>query len=883
MRKGGKHGQRKKIMICKFQCIIDYSSLQAFSSIKTSSNAAVPVSPPGKNGESNKILANPDGAFQRNRRFHTLSQSSSRNHRPVLEKQQSSSRHLEFSDNQDRGQSNNGSVRLGHQGKNNGPVRSRSGMKRMLKIEKVPAKCSTKCLSYGGCIPSILRALDTVRDLDEAFRPWEETLTNKERSIILKEQSSWERAREIFEWFKRKGCYELNVIHYNIMIKILGKARKWEEVESLWDEMRAKKIDPTNSTFGTLIDVYSKAGKREEARLWLRIMNEMGLEPDEMTMAIVVQMYKKAGEFKKAEQFFKNWSSGNSMKEEKEAEAKSRKIHGASTTSDSTGAQLALSLCTYNTLIDTYGKAGQLQEAYETFNLMLRNGVVPDTITFNTLIHAFGNSAQLEEVDSIMQKMEELQCPPDTRTFNILISLHTKHNDIDKAVGYFLRMKEAGLEPDFVSYRTLLFAFSTRHMVDEAEKLIIEIDNRGLQIDEFSQSALTRMYVEAGMLEKSWLWFQRFNAEGKMSSECYSANIDAYGEHGHVVEAEKAFDSCKEMKKLGVVEFNVMIKAYLIGQRYDKACKLFDSMESEGVMPDRCSYVYLIQMLAGADLPHIAKRYLLKMQEAGLTIDCVSYCAVISSFARLGQLENAKGLYEAMLGNDVEADIIVYGVLINAFAEIGDAKEALVYVDAMRKAGLPMNSVICNSLIKLFTKLGYLQEAEETYKLLQSLEEGGPDLYSSNCMIDLYSERSMVKEAQVMFDDMQKRGYANEFSFARMLCLYKRTGRLEEAMRIGKKMRELGLFSELLSYNSMISLLVLSGKFREAVEILKEMIELAIQPDDSTFKSLGAVLVYSGVPKHAVGQLEVAWKKDAQSGTQAWISLLSSVVNEGVY
>ncbi|KAG4921919.1 hypothetical protein JHK82_050877 [Glycine max] len=72
-------------------------------------------------------------------------------------------------------------------------------------------------------------------------------------------------------------------------------------------------------------------------------------------------------------------------------------------------------------------------------------------------------------------------------------------------------------------------------MVQEAEELIQEMDERDLE----TQSALTRMYVESGMLEQSWLWFRRFHLAGNISSDCYSANIDAYGERGYTLAAEK--------------------------------------------------------------------------------------------------------------------------------------------------------------------------------------------------------------------------------------------------------------------------------------------------------------------------------------------------------
>ncbi|KAM3356454.1 pentatricopeptide repeat-containing protein [Capsicum galapagoense] len=741
-------------------------------------------------------------------------------------------------------------------------------------MEKVETKCSKKWARYGGCIPVMLEALETVSNLDEALKPWEKSLTKKERTIILKEQVEWQRAMEIFEWFKRRGCHELNVIHYNIMLRILGKSRRWGAIERLWDEMRKRRVEPINSTYGTLIDVYSKGGRREQAMEWLKLMNDRGMVPDEVTMGIVVQMYKMAGEFKKAEEFLKKWSLCKCQVEEcvNGAPRSGIRVNGSS------GSSVCLSSQTYNNLIDTYGKAGQVKEAYETFHQMLREGIPPTTVTFNTMIHMCGNNGRMEEVASLMRKMEGLQCHPDTRTYNILISLHAKHDNIKMAATYFKLMKNASLEPDTVTYRTLLYAFSIRNMVNEAEKLILEMDKKNLHIDEFTQSSLTRMYLEAGMVERSWSWFQRFHLAGQMSSECYSANIDAFGERGHILEAERAFNCCMEGKRLTVLEFNVMIKAYGISKKYNEACYLFDSMEKHGLSPDRCSYNSLIQMLAGADLPLKAASYARKMQEAGLVDDCIPYCAVISSFVKVGQLEMAVRLFDEMITVDVKPDVVVYGVLINAFADIGSVKDATKYLVEMKKSGLEANAVIYTSLIKLYTKVGYLREAQETYKMLQSFEAGA-DVYSSNCMIDLFSERSMVRQAEEIFEHLKQKGNANEFSYAMMLCMYKRNGMFKEAIQNVRKMRELGLMTDLLSYNNVLGLYATDGRFKEALATYKEMLSSAIQPDDSTFKSLGIVLLKCGVPKEAVSKLESTRKKDPQIGMQKWASALSSVIN----
>jgi pentatricopeptide repeat protein len=427
-------------------------------------------------------------------------------------------------------------------------------------------------------------------------------------------------------------------------------------------------------------------------------------------------------------------------------------------------------------------------------------------------------------------------------------------------------------------YSANIDAYGERGYLSEAE-----MDDDNVEIDEYTQSALTRMYVEAEMLEKSWSWFKRFHVAGNMSSEGYSANIDAYGERGYLSEAERVFICCQEVNKRTVIEYNVMIKAYGISKSCEKACELFESMMSYGVTPDKCTYNTLVQILASADMPHKGRCYLEKMRETGYVSDCIPYCAVISSFVKLGQLNMAEEVYKEMVEYNIEPDVVVYGVLINAFADTGNVQQAMSYVEAMKEAGIPGNSVIYNSLIKLYTKVGYLDEAEAIYrKLLQSCNKTQyPDVYTSNCMINLYSERSMVRKAEAIFDSMKQRGEANEFTFAMMLCMYKKNGRFEEATQIAKQMREMKILTDPLSYNSVLGLFALDGRFKEAVETFKEMVSSGIQPDDSTFKSLGTILMKLGMSKKAVRKIEEIRKKEIKRGLELWISTLSSLVGIG--
>ncbi|CAM0952792.1 unnamed protein product [Alopecurus aequalis] len=711
-----------------------------------------------------------------------------------------------------------------------------------------------KLTGYGGSIPAMLDALDRVRDVGEALWPWRDTLSCRERTILLKEQRDWRRAMQIFRWFLRHGD-EVNVIHYNVVLCAVGRARRWDLVVGLWRQMRSRGVAPDNATYGTLIGVYCKGGRERAALLWLADMCKRGLVPDEVTMSTVIHAHKMAGEYEKAEMVFRRWSS----------ESSDTRLEGHG----------CYGLYTYNTLIDTYGKAGQLDKVSDMFNQMLREGVAPSVVTFNTLIHVWGKHRRMEHVASVVRMMEEFQCLPDTRTYNILIWLYRESNEIDVAEHYFCKMKAENLVPDVVSCRTLLYGYSTRGMFAKAEALIKEMDESGLAIDEYTQSAVTRMYVNAGMLEQSWHWFERFH--NQMDSECFAANIDAFGEKGYINLSEKAFICCVERKMLSVSVCNVMIKAYGLAGKLDEACEIAVGMERYGVPPDFLTYSSLIQLLSTAKLPEKALYYFRKMQAAKMPIDCVPYSVVITSFSKDNNLHMVECLFREMATSGVYADAYVYSTLIDTYAEVGNVQQAAACFCLVTKAGLCESVSIYNSLIKLYTKAGYLAEAQETYKLLTSLDDG-TNLYASNCMIGLYSDHCMVNEAREIFENLKVRGSANEFSYAMMLCLYRKVARYDEAHRITKEMQALGLLTQALSYNSVIQMYVSCGKLEEAVKIFQKMLASSTPPNDVTFKALKDILLKEGVSYIEITKLESLRSSNTHDCLNQWYRALSLVV-----
>ncbi|XP_054777651.1 pentatricopeptide repeat-containing protein At1g73710 [Prosopis cineraria] len=780
-------------------------------------------------------------------------------------------------------------------------------------IRALPASSSSiigrrKKKKYGGVLPSILRSLEAGEDVESTLDTFGENLNPKEQTVVLKEQRSWERVIRVFDWFKSQKEYVPNVIHYNVVLRALGKAQRWDELRLCWVEMAKSGVLPTNNTYSTLVDVYGKAGLVKEALLWVKHMRLRGYFPDEVTMSTVVKVLKDAGEFDRADKFYKSWCAGRIELDITDLEdSLTDTVNGSgsiplsfkhflSTELFKTGGRIPASniaassntekspgkprlTSTYNTLIDLYGKAGWLKDAADVFADMLKSGVAMDTITFNTMIYICGSHGDLLEAESLLGKMEERGILPDTKTYNIFLSLYVNGGNIGAALSCYRRIREAGLFPDDVTYRALLGALCEQSMVQAVEALLDEMKNSRVFLDEHSLPGIIKMYINEGAFGKAKDLLHNCQANGGPSSKICVAIMDIFAEQGLWAEAENMFFRKRDFAGQGrdVAEYNVMIKAYGTAKLYDKAISLFKGMRNQGTWPDDCTYNSIIQMLSGADLVDQARELLTEMLGMKMKPSCQTFSAVIGCYARLGQLLDAVSVYQEMLQVGIKPNEVVYGSLINGFAEYGSPEEALKYFHKMEEYGIPANLIVLTSLLKAYCKIGSLEGTKAICERMKDLE-GGLDIVACNSMIGLFADLGMVSEAELVFQNLREKGWADSVSYVTMMYVYKNMGMLDDAFKIAEEMKLLGLLKDCVSYNKVLVCYASNGKLRDCGELLHQMISRKFSLNEGTFKVLFTVLKKGGFPIEAVAQLESSYKDGKPHAQQAAITALYSLV-----
>lgn len=788
-----------------------------------------------------------------------------------------------------------------------------SGSKRVFVGFKL--KCNSRTLSaptkfivngkknkYGGVLPSILRSLESGEDVEKALNLYYGKLNPKEQTVILKEQSSWEKVIRVFEWMKLQKEYVPNVIHYNVVLRKLGRAQKWDELRLCWIEMAKKGVLPSNNTYSMLVDVYGKAGLVQEAVLWIKHMKFRGIFPDEVTMSTVVKVLKDAEEYDVAIKFYKDWCVGKidldsfigsdngsslaPMSFKHFLSTELFRIGGRSLASNvlpvvdaKNSVQKPRLTATYNTLIDLYGKAGRLKDAADVFADMLKSGVAVDTVTFNTMIFTCGSHGHISEAESLLSKMEERRISPDTKTYNIFLSLYADAGNINAAIKCYRKIRDVGLFPDVVTHRAIIKVLCERRMVELVEAVIKDITKFGARIDKQSIPVIINMYVNEGLTDRAKNLLEKYQFDGGLKSRTYAAIIDVYAEKGLWAEAETVFYCKRDLvgQKKDVVEYNVMFKAYGKAQLYDRAFSLFKSMRSNGTWPDECSYNTLIQMLSGGDLVDQARDLLSEMQGAGFKPHCTTFSSLIGSYSRLGRLSDAVSIYQEMVEAGVKPNEVVFGSIIDGFAEIGEIEEALHYFRVMEKSGVSANQIVLTSLVKAYSKVGSVEGAKQVYEKMKDFSDG-PDIIATNSMLDLYADLGMISEARLIFDNLIDKGCADGVSFATMMYLYKNMGMLDEAIDVAEEMRNSGLLTDCVSYNKVMACYATNGQLVECGELLRDMVNAKLLPDAGTFKVLFTILKKGGIPSEAVSQLQSSYREGKPYSREAVLASVYSVV-----
>ncbi|KAJ7539561.1 hypothetical protein O6H91_11G100200 [Diphasiastrum complanatum] len=545
-----------------------------------------------------------------------------------------------------------------------------------------------------------------------------------------------------------------DVVSWSTLISGYVKCGRAANALELYIQMQQELVEADNITFLSVLNACACLSALEEGRLVHAQIIHRRCESDSFVASSLIDMYGKCGNIKEAVRVFNNMP--------------------------------VRTLVSWNAMIVSFVKCRQAKNAFELFQRMQCEQIEPDCVTFVGVLNACASMGAIEEgrhvhaqvlqrghksnviiacclVDfyskcgSIEDACKVFNDAPsqDVAYWNAMIAGHRKCSQGKSVFELFYQMLHQGIKPDSLTFVGVLEACACVTAIEEGRQVHAHIIQIGFESDNFLMSCLVGMYAKCDSIE------------------------DACRVFNHILLPD-------------LVSWNSLILGYLKCDLAEKALELCQQMKRQCVQPDGTTFVAAIK--ACGQIAAIEEGRWIHSQIIGSSheSDLIIGTCLVEMYAKCGSIEDASRVFNIMPVHDV----VSWSVMISGYVNCGDGDSALDLFRMMQQDGVEADKVSFLAALNACAIIRALEEGKYVHALIvRSGYES--DIAVGSCLVDMYCKCSSIEDASSVFNTMATH--------------------------------------DVVSWNAMISGYMNCGQAEKALELFWEMQEQDVEPDQVTF------------------------------------------------
>jgi pentatricopeptide repeat protein len=262
----------------------------------------------------------------------------------------------------------------------------------------------------------------------------------------------------------------------------------------------------------------------------------------------------------------------------------------------------------FNSMINGYVQAGQLDKAQELFDMVpIRNKV-----SSTCMISGYLSVGQVLKACNLFDDMPESD--KDSIAWTSMIYGYVQNELIAEAINLYAKMMAQGASPINSTYAVLFGAVGSVAYLDLGQQLhAMQLKTiYDYEYDVHLENSLISMYAKCGEIEDAYRIFSSMIGRDKIS---WNSMIMGLSDHGRANEALKMYET---MLELGVypdaVTFLGVLTACAHAGLVDKGCELFSVMINDYTLqPGLEHYVSMINLLGRAGRVKDAEQFVLRL------------------------------------------------------------------------------------------------------------------------------------------------------------------------------------------------------------------------------------------------------------------------------
>ncbi|EFJ18913.1 hypothetical protein SELMODRAFT_31855, partial [Selaginella moellendorffii] len=412
----------------------------------------------------------------------------------------------------------------------------------------------------------------------------------------------------------------------------------------------------------------------------------------------------------------------------------------------------------------------------------------PNNFSWTFLLSAYARNGYFDRSKRVFDAMALNRCH-DVVSWTILLKGFSESGRIEEMEEIFARMPARSV----ISFHTVFVAHKNAKNWDEASRAFLQMPEHDL----ISWTGMIQSYAGSGRIDRAEEMFGKIPARNTM---CCNSMILAFADAGHLDPAKALFDSMPEKNE---VSWNAMLA--IENLEIDELHLYFERMPQRSIASWRA---IVAENAAKGDLFR-AKNTFDQMPEHSAS--SWSAMIMIAALGSDGDVGSAREIFDSMAEKE---DIVARTAMIHAYARNGDLEQARSLFDVVELHS--RDAILWNTMIAAYSQSGDLDEAREilermphrdvmAWTALMAQENGG--------------------QAMAVVAIMQLEGVApNGISFVAVLGACGHDGFVASAGEYFRSMRrDYGLDPAKEHYGSMLLGLGRAGMLDAAEELMESM------------------------------------------------------------
>ncbi|KAI5055837.1 hypothetical protein GOP47_0029358 [Adiantum capillus-veneris] len=726
-----------------------------------------------------------------------------------------------------------------------------------------------------------LDAGDSVADL---LKVWEEQLAATDMCIVLKRVGdiNWRRALELYEWYNVKHWYEPYSRMLASILSILGRVHQVTVAKEIFDRAEPS-VGNCVQVYNAMMGVYARQGDCDKVQILLNLMKERGCCLDLITYNTVINARCKAGlmpgmamqllEDMKRDRLIPDVITYNTL------------ISACASRNDHVEAELVFEvmqsskcepdLWTYNALISLYGRTlGKEGKAIDYFNILQRQGLVPDAVTFNAVLYAFAKTGRVNDFDEVRRQMRDVGCSADEVTYNIMISMYGRLSLHKEALLAYHEMKDEGCRPDAVTFTVLIDVMGKAGMVKEAEQVFQEMSD--LQVFPTLQtfSAMMHAYAKAGKYTEAQSTYDCMLQTGIVPDRrAFCLMLDVLQK---INLPQKAMIVYQKSKRRGFVPDSKIYGTLLQWLSQEGTVKDVD-MISNDLLNAGFSHIEVCTTLLEAHLPIKASELLLSVLAQGSHVDEQLLLDVLQMFGDLEIYHEAQLFVDSLSGFSSKLGSQMHEALLTILAKAKKADAVKIELDKARVNGKSLSLDAYRTLITLF------QDAEMPDQILlisSDMQLFGVEM-DEICKKFVSGAYDKLESGQMSPNRSRKNTELPLEAYISVIEEYGKQRLWERAEGTFREMQAEGYRPSLKAWNTLISAYAFCGEYDNARFALAEMIADGKTPTERTCTALLQAVVNAERTKEICNVLQEMHQYGVCPSKNVFMDIIESFVNGG--